>query len=195
MFLFFPAHTRYWVNSHPPACSCCVHGQCFISTAPLPHFAGVVVSGRPSLRYYIGVHMCRVCRCGTRRVLDFFCCTHTHTHMCHAPRTQMRQPYFTPSTHALTDCYASRDVALLFPNVSRKRRGKRCNSPSPRGAKGKYMVMGVLSTALDLAKAAVAHDEQGALPEKVLPYYKKVRKKKNVGRRERTDKNINISRM
>lgn len=36
------------------------------------------------------------------------------------------------------------------------------------------MVMGVLSTALDLAKAAVAHDEQGALPEKVLPYYKKV---------------------
>lgn len=37
------------------------------------------------------------------------------------------------------------------------------------------MVMGVLSSALDLAKAAVAHDEQGALPEKVLPYYKKVR--------------------
>lgn len=36
------------------------------------------------------------------------------------------------------------------------------------------MVMGVLSSALDLAKAAVAHDEQGALPEKVLPYYKKV---------------------
>eukprot|EP00903_Cladosiphon_okamuranus_P017607 g16218.t1 len=48
----------------------------------------------------------------------------------------------------------------------------RCSSPSPRGDKGKYMVMGVLSTALDLAKAAVAHDEQGALPEKVLPYYK-----------------------
>ena len=39
------------------------------------------------------------------------------------------------------------------------------------------MVMGVLSSALDLAKAAVAHDEQGALPEKVLPYYKKVRGK------------------
>lgn len=36
------------------------------------------------------------------------------------------------------------------------------------------MVMGVLSSALDLAKAAVAHDQQGALPEKVLPYYKKV---------------------
>lgn len=36
------------------------------------------------------------------------------------------------------------------------------------------MVMGALSNALDLAKAAVAHDEQGALPEKVLPYYKKV---------------------
>lgn len=36
------------------------------------------------------------------------------------------------------------------------------------------MVMGVLSSALDLAKAAVSHDEQGALPEKVLPYYKKV---------------------
>lgn len=51
----------------------------------------------------------------------------------------------------------------------------RCSSPSPRGEKGKYMVMGVLSSALDLAKAAVAHDEQGALPEKVLPYYKKVR--------------------
>ncbi|CAM9624753.1 unnamed protein product, partial [Hapterophycus canaliculatus] len=47
------------------------------------------------------------------------------------------------------------------------------SSPSPRGEKGKYMVMGVLSSALDLAKAAVAHDEQGALPEKVLPYYKK----------------------
>lgn len=45
---------------------------------------------------------------------------------------------------------------------------------SHRGEKGKYMVMGVLSSALDLAKAAVAHDEQGALPEKVLPYYKKV---------------------
>ncbi len=38
------------------------------------------------------------------------------------------------------------------------------------------MVMGVLSSALDLAKAAVAHDEQGAQPEKVLPYYKKVRR-------------------
>ncbi|CAM9941120.1 unnamed protein product [Scytosiphon promiscuus] len=50
---------------------------------------------------------------------------------------------------------------------------QRCSSPSPRGEKGKYMVMGVLSSALDLAKAAVAHDEQGALPEKVLPYYKK----------------------
>lgn len=36
------------------------------------------------------------------------------------------------------------------------------------------MVMGVLSSALDLAKAAVSHDEQGMLPEKVLPYYKKV---------------------
>ena len=45
---------------------------------------------------------------------------------------------------------------------------------SHRGEKGKYMVMGALSNALDLAKAAVAHDEQGALPEKVLPYYKKV---------------------
>ena len=51
----------------------------------------------------------------------------------------------------------------------------RCSSPSPRGEKGKYMVMGVLSSALDLAKAAVAHDEQGAAPEKVLPYYKRVR--------------------
>lgn len=37
------------------------------------------------------------------------------------------------------------------------------------------MVMGVLSSALDLAKAAVSHDEQGMLPEKVLPYYRKVR--------------------
>lgn len=36
------------------------------------------------------------------------------------------------------------------------------------------MVMGVLSSALDLAKAAVSHDEQGMLPHKVLPYYKKV---------------------
>ncbi|CAM9621261.1 unnamed protein product [Choristocarpus tenellus] len=35
------------------------------------------------------------------------------------------------------------------------------------------MVVGVLSSALDLAKAAVAHDEQQAPPEKVLPYYKK----------------------
>ncbi|CAM9147792.1 unnamed protein product [Sphacelaria rigidula] len=35
------------------------------------------------------------------------------------------------------------------------------------------MVMGVLSSALDLAKAAVSHDEQGMLPEKVLPYYRK----------------------
>lgn len=44
------------------------------------------------------------------------------------------------------------------------------------------MVMGVLSSALDLAKAAVAHDEQGALPEKVLPYYKKVRTRKSTYR-------------
>lgn len=53
----------------------------------------------------------------------------------------------------------------------------RCNSSSHRAEKGKYMVMGVLSSALDLAKAAVAHDQQGALPEKVLPYYKKVNSK------------------
>lgn len=54
--------------------------------------------------------------------------------------------------------------------------GKRYSSSTNnhRGEKGKYMVMGALSNALDLAKAAVAHDEQGALPEKVLPYYKKV---------------------
>eukprot|EP00953_Heterococcus_sp_UTEX-ZZ885_P012444 7134-Heterococcus_DN1.PRE.3 len=35
------------------------------------------------------------------------------------------------------------------------------------------MVTGVLTSALDLARAAVSHDEQQAPPEKVLPYYEK----------------------
>jgi hypothetical protein len=43
----------------------------------------------------------------------------------------------------------------------------------PDGAKGKDMVTGVLTSALDLARAAVSHDEQQAPPEKVLPYYEK----------------------
>ncbi|CAN0346027.1 unnamed protein product [Pylaiella littoralis] len=64
-------------------------------------------------------------------------------------------------------------AAVSSPTASPSPNQRCSNSPSPRGEKGKYMVMGVLSSALDLAKAAVAHDEQGALPEKVLPYYKK----------------------
>lgn len=40
-----------------------------------------------------------------------------------------------------------------------------------------------MSSALDLAKAAVAHDEQGAQPEKVLPYYKKVRTRPDEGKK------------
>ncbi|CAM9550711.1 unnamed protein product [Chrysoparadoxa australica] len=44
---------------------------------------------------------------------------------------------------------------------------------SEDGARGKDMVMSVLSSALDLAKAAVSRDEQQAAPEKVLPYYEK----------------------
>lgn len=63
----------------------------------------------------------------------------------------------------------------MFPKPNEKHRW---NTVSNRGEKGKYMVMGVLSSALDLAKAAVSHDEQGMLPEKVLPYYKKVRHEK-----------------
>lgn len=56
------------------------------------------------------------------------------------------------------------------------------------------MVMGVLSTALDLAKAAVAHDEQGALPEKVLPYYKNVSlsKRKQIETQSTSLNNMNI---
>ncbi|CAM9481627.1 unnamed protein product [Phaeothamnion confervicola] len=41
------------------------------------------------------------------------------------------------------------------------------------GEKGRDMVMDVLKGALDLAKAAVSHDERQAPPEKVLPYYEK----------------------
>ena len=54
--------------------------------------------------------------------------------------------------------------------------------------------MGVLSTALDLAKAAVAHDEQGALPEKVLPYYKNVSlsKRKQIETQSTSLNNMNI---
>ena len=35
------------------------------------------------------------------------------------------------------------------------------------------MVTGVLTSALDLARAAVSRDEQHAPPDKVLPYYEK----------------------
>ncbi|CAM9529665.1 unnamed protein product [Ascophyllum nodosum] len=75
-------------------------------------------------------------------------------------------------SQATSECGGEESRELSSPTVSPDP-NRRWSTVSHRGEKGKYMVMGALSNALDLAKAAVAHDEQGALPEKVLPYYKK----------------------
>lgn len=119
-------------------------------------------------------------------------CTSRVRATCH--NTDFAHPITTNHKPTVHCPRLSRLCATLSSNGAYERhKSIRFSSPSPRGDKGKYMVMGVLSTALDLAKAAVAHDEQGALPEKVLPYYKNVSlsKRKQIETRS-TSLNMNI---